>query len=440
MAAGRRGVRHIGSAVSAAIPLVIVALLVSACTLFPQLSTASSATIPGEPNVLYEGEPQGVADLAIPTSNVEVGPLSPLQSTPEATPQRSENPDPSSEMKTAPATTAVEDESADAEPLLTPTPALDVLLEQPVATSRAVVGGLAGAAGLVVAPAPSGNAVAEDPESEEETGGLPLPALAPAPLSEAVATSAMQEGTQPDDTPQIDVTPDGTERELYVPILMYHYLSVPPADANIYRKDLSVAPDLFAQHLDKLLAEGYTTISLYDFTRALQTGAPLPEKPVILTFDDGYRDNYEHAFPALRERGMTATFFVVTDFIDEERSEYMTWEMAREMLAGGMSIESHGRNHASLEGRNDDYLIWQALGSLETIEYEVGVRPRFVAYPAGEYDADTQRIFASAGYWAGVTTMQGATHANDNLFELTRVRMRGTTTPDELIRLLKVDW
>ena len=54
-----------------------------------------------------------------------------------------------------------------------------------------------------------------------------------------------------------------------------------------------------------------------------------------------------------------------------------------EMQAGGMSIESHGRNHATLEGRDDDYLIWQALGSMETLQYELGTRPRFVAYPAG---------------------------------------------------------
>jgi peptidoglycan/xylan/chitin deacetylase (PgdA/CDA1 family) len=74
--------------------------------------------------------------------------------------------------------------------------------------------------------------------------------------------------------------------------------------------------------------------------------------------------------------------------------------MAREMLHAGISIESHGRNHFSLAGQDDDYLVWQALGSLETIEYELGVRPRFVSYPAGEYDQRTIDIFHSAHYWA----------------------------------------
>ncbi len=236
-------------------------------------------------------------------------------------------------------------------------------------------------------------------------------------------------------------TPDGVTRNVSLPILMYHYLSEPPAGADIYRRDLSVTPEQFAAHLDRLLAEGYTTISFYQLLEYLTLGSPLPEKPVILTFDDGYRDNFVNAFPALKERGMVATFFVVTDFLDEERQAYLSWEMAREMLAAGMSIESHSRNHASLEGKDDDYLVWQALGSLETLQFELGVRPRFVSYPAGEYDRRTIAVFQSAGFWAGVTTVQGMDHSSERPFELERIRVRNTTDADELIRLMeRVDW
>lgn len=227
---------------------------------------------------------------------------------------------------------------------------------------------------------------------------------------------------------------------MQLPILMYHYLSAPPPGADAYRTDLSVPPDRFAEHLDHLLAAGYTTVSLYDLVAYLTRGVPLPEHPVILTFDDGYRDNYTNAFPLLVERKMTATFFVVSDFLDEERPEYLTWDMAREMLAAGMSIESHGRNHFSLEDKDTDYLVWQALGSLETIEFELGTRPRFVSYPAGDYDQNTIAVFHSAGYWGGVTTVQGMTHRGDQLFELERIRVRNTTRADELLRLMSLDW
>ena len=229
-------------------------------------------------------------------------------------------------------------------------------------------------------------------------------------------------------------------RQVQAPILMYHYVSVPPAGSDVYRHDLSVSPDLFRSHLQALADAGYTPISMYDLVDHLNQGAPLPEKPVILTFDDGYRDNYENAFPLLREFGMTAMFFVVSDYMDEGNPLYLSWDMAREMQAAGMFIESHGRNHASLRNRNDDYLIWQALGSAETIEYELGVRPRFITYPFGHYDSNTIRIFESAGFWGGVTIIAGATHSTDDLFQLRRVRVRGTTSAGELLRLLAVDW
>ena len=203
---------------------------------------------------------------------------------------------------------------------------------------------------------------------------------------------------------------------------------------------MSVAPDLFRSHLQTLADAGYTTISMYDLVEHLNQGTPLPEKPIILTFDDGYRDNYRNAFPLLQEFGMTAMFFVVTDYIDAQNPIYMSWNMAREMQAAGMFIESHGRNHASLRNRTDSYLVWQALGSAETIEYELGVRPRFVTYPFGRYDNSTIRIFESAGYWGGVTIAGGATHSTGNLFQLKRVRMRGSTSPAELLRLLSLNW
>jgi peptidoglycan/xylan/chitin deacetylase (PgdA/CDA1 family) len=326
-------------------------------------------------------------------------------------------------------------------PTPTPMPTLTIVeaLEQPVAGTGA--GGMAGliaaaTATVIVLPAevaadaaPAAQAVSsEAPMVEEAT---PTPTAA-APVAEHTHS------VEPTLIPQ--PTADGEVRTARVPILMYHYLSVPPAGADIYRQDLSVAPERFAAHLDAIAAAGYTPISLYALVDHLTTGASLPEKPVVLTFDDGYRDNYENAFPILRDRGLTATFFVVTDFIDEQRPEYLTWDMVREMYAGGMSIESHGRNHVSFQNKDRDYLIWQALGSLETIQYELGVRPRFISYPAGDYDQLTIDIFRSADYWAGFTTVQGATHRSDDLFQLRRVRVRGTTTPEELVRILGLDW
>ncbi len=304
-------------------------------------------------------------------------------------------------------------------PTAIPAPTLTITeaLELPIGP-----GGMAGIAAIATAAAP----VIEQSATEMPTVTEAEPASEAAPAPVATVMSLP--------------TPDGNVRTAHVPILMYHYLSVPPADADIYRLDLSVTPDLFAQHLDAMQQAGYTTISLYTLIDHLVQGSPLPEKSVVLTFDDGYRDNYTNALPILRDHGMIATFFIVTDFIDDQRPEYLTWDMVREMYAAGMSIEGHGRNHVSLANKDNDYLIWQALGTYEAIEREIGVRPRFICYPAGEYDQATVDIFRSANYWAGFTTKQGATHSSDDLFQMRRVRVRGTTSPDELLGMLALDW
>jgi peptidoglycan/xylan/chitin deacetylase (PgdA/CDA1 family) len=120
---------------------------------------------------------------------------------------------------------------------------------------------------------------------------------------------------------------------------MYHYISIPPEDADKYRSDLSVSPDAFREQMNYLADNGFETVDLYDLSLAITNKRELPEKPVIITMDDGYRDNYENAFPILQEFGMKATFFVVTEFIDKELENYLSWTMAKEMADAGMRID-----------------------------------------------------------------------------------------------------
>jgi len=225
-----------------------------------------------------------------------------------------------------------------------------------------------------------------------------------------------------------------------VPILMYHYISEPPADADIYRKDLSVPPARFESHLRYLQEHGYRVITLDDLLAFLAYGKPLPDRPVILTFDDGYEDNYTHAFPLLRQYGMVGHFFIISDFVNQRRSGYMTWPQIEEMAAAGQRIGSHSRDHPDLKGKSVDYLVWQALGGLEAIQEHVGYHPRWISYPAGSYDDQTIAVYRSAHYWGGLSTEQGATHTLEQIFALRRVRVRGTHTAADLAALLALDW
>lgn len=277
------------------------------------------------------------------------------------------------------------------------------------------------------APSPTPSAVPASP--------TPRPTATPQPTPTPSPTAT------PTPAPTPGPTPDGVLRTARVPILMYHYVSEPPLDADIYRTDLSVSPETFAAHLDYLQAEGYTTLGLKDLLSYLATGRPeLPEKPVILTFDDGYEDNYLNAFPALAERGMTGTFFIITDFATQDRPGYADWQQLSEMAAAGMEIGSHSRDHPDLAGKDVDYLVWQALGSHETIEANTGAHPRVLSYPAGSYDQRVIDVFRSAHYWGAVTTQQGVIQRSDQPFELKRVRIRNTTGVEQLANLLQAPW
>ncbi len=266
----------------------------------------------------------------------------------------------------------------------------------------------------------------------------PSPTATPTPTPTVTPTPTLT----PTPTPTPGPTPDGQFRSVRVPILMYHYISIPPADADEYRIRLSVAPDLFRQQLDYLQAQGYVTIPMEDLISYLQRGEPpLPEKPIILTFDDGYMDNYENAFPALQERGMVGTFFVITDFADRAATDpayslYATWDQWREMDAAGMEIGSHSRDHPDLKGKDVDFLVWQALGSSQTLEANLGKKPRVLAYPFGSYDQQVIEVFHSAGFWGAVTTQPGVVQDTRHLFQMPRLRINNDTSVDALAAIL----
>lgn len=233
------------------------------------------------------------------------------------------------------------------------------------------------------------------------------------------------------------VAGDGTLRRIRVPILMYHYISPPPPDADEYRINLSLDPGIFEQHLEYLQAEDYTSVTLYDLHAALMIGAPLPAKPVILTFDDGYLDHYTHAFPMLQAAGYNGTFFIITEFADRASVGYMNWEQIQEMAAAGMQMESHTKTHADLRGRDYEFLVYEILGSLESLSAHNNRETRFFCYPGGKYDANTLAMLKTSDILRAVTTQPGTWHTTDNYFELPRLRITNETGVAGLAHLLR---
>lgn len=229
---------------------------------------------------------------------------------------------------------------------------------------------------------------------------------------------------------------DGTLRRIRVPILMYHYISELPEDADDIRVGLTVSPSLFRAHMNYLHEQGYTTISLYDLDNALLQGTPLPPKPVILTFDDGYLDHYTNVFPVLREYGFTGTFFIITGLADQKAQGYMTWDQIRTMAAAGMNMESHTKTHADLRDRDYDFLVYELLGSLESLAAINGHQSHMFAYPVGRYDDATLSVLGQLPVWRAVTTQPGLLHTTDNRLELPRQRITGNMSVSGLAYIL----
>lgn len=231
-------------------------------------------------------------------------------------------------------------------------------------------------------------------------------------------------GRANEEAPARSVLPAALPATVTVPILMYHHIAEAEATADAVRRDLSVSPANFAAQMAYLAKHGYHTIPLSDLLAHLQTGAPLPARPVILTFDDGYGDNYTHAFPLLRQYGFRGTFFIITDFLDKKG--YLTWGQVKEMHEAGMEIGSHTLDHPDLTRLPSQQALRQLRESRLLLEARLGKPVQFLAYPSGKYNQTVIGLAQEAGYRAAVATTYGDTHTIGQVFRLARIRIRGS--------------
>ena len=213
-----------------------------------------------------------------------------------------------------------------------------------------------------------------------------------------------------------------------IPILMYH--SVADEDESAVRPyyRISITPPQFLQQMAWLHEKGYRSVSLGSAVELLKTGRSSLDRTVVITFDDGYRNFCDHAFPALGRFGFTATMFLPTAFISDRplvfnRRECMTWADVREMQQRGMSFGSHTESHPQLHGLDWGSIRGEILRSRQTIEDKTGSLVDSFAYPYAfpqtdkAFKANLRKILEESGYRYGVCTQIGrAGPASDPLF------------------------
>ena len=203
------------------------------------------------------------------------------------------------------------------------------------------------------------------------------------------------------------------------PILEYHTITkTPTLDSEVY----NVPPDEFAAQLDYLQENGYTTITLQDFMRTKHGKGTLPDKPIILTFDDGYEDNFTEMLPILEAHNMTAVVYVVSNFIG--KPGYLNLEQLKDMQRRGIEIGSHTADHIPLNWESDEMKLYQIHDSKQFLEWS-GLETIYTfSYPNGAYTDDLVEILKQENYLNAVTGDAGLNNLETNPYLLKRVHIR----------------
>jgi peptidoglycan/xylan/chitin deacetylase (PgdA/CDA1 family) len=222
---------------------------------------------------------------------------------------------------------------------------------------------------------------------------------------------------------RVDVVPLGRVN-ITVPILMYHYIRQPPSmRTDLLGYKLSVSPADFAAQVDVLWRSGYHPVDLNDIRAYFAGKEPLPSKPVVITFDDGYSDLFTAAFPILARHKFKAVAYIVSGFVG--RGGYVTSDQVLELDHNGIEIASHTVDHADLARSSAGSTMRELVDSKRWLEQLLGHPVVDFAYPSGKFNPQVVAEVQRAGYDTAVTTMDSADHSLADRYTWTRVRVGG---------------
>lgn len=214
-----------------------------------------------------------------------------------------------------------------------------------------------------------------------------------------------------------------------VPILMYH---------SIDRNDVffTVRPAAFAKQMRYLRDNHYRIVSLPDLVDMLSTQTPLPDRAVVLTFDDGYADNYQHAWPILKKCGFPATIFLLPRLAGSrlENSQgsalpLMNWPQIKEMHQSGLiDFEPHGLTHFKLIHCSPRQVEREMGESRRMIETILSKKCALFSYPKGRYNQGVIALLKQQRFKGAVTVIKGRVHSGDNLYTLKRCSVNSTVS------------
>ncbi len=228
-----------------------------------------------------------------------------------------------------------------------------------------------------------------------------------------------------------------------VPVLMYHRIG----DAhNDWERKYCVSPERFVAHMRALADRGYRACSIGEFIDWLNGAIQLPDRSLLITFDDGFLGVLEHAVPALNRHNWPAVMFLVSGLIGKrdiwchnENPSGQTYPLIglkeiETLRANRFSFFSHSRSHADLSRLDDQELENELRGSREDLENLLGAPVPYFAYPYGRYNEHVLDKVKAAGYKAAFSVHPGFNRPGMDLFRIRRIDVFGTDSPAQLLR------
>ncbi len=229
-----------------------------------------------------------------------------------------------------------------------------------------------------------------------------------------------------------------------VPILLYHSIS---EEATPQFRKWTVRGETFAAHMAYLHDCQYTPITVTQLAQALtDTGARLPERPVVLTFDDGLADFYTGALPVLKRYGFAATLYITAGFVGgisrwlhpmgEGERPMLSWAQVAEISASGIECGAHSRSHPELDTLSP-LAAWDEIAcSKIELEQHIGRPVETFAYPHGYYSPAVRRLVQEAGYSSACAVKHAMSTTADDRFALARIIIAVDTDLDNFARLV----
>jgi len=230
--------------------------------------------------------------------------------------------------------------------------------------------------------------------------------------------------------PETSATPFPTSYK--IPILIYHYVEKVQDPKDTIRQKMDIQPVVFEKQLMTLKENGYETLFMKEVAEVLEGKKPSPEKPVALTFDDGYKDFYTDVLPLLKKYNMRATVYLIYSFLD--KPNYLSKNDVQEILSSNLvEIGSHTMTHQNLTKTKEAQKEIEV--SKKEIESLTSTPVVSFAYPFGAHDKKSEDFVKGAGYTNSVTVQEELVTAQSNPFILPRIRP-GSRSGEDLLKFL----